>query len=164
TTAAGSAHAPYLARSRLRRDRGHRGRDRDRGTRQCLSGGPEAESGAGGRSMTRDDDALVAMLLGDAPATPAVRRLLAGDEGRRSRRALAALDALYGDVRVRPVVYWNWLDAPIGRVLVAVGDAGVVRVGFRRSAASFAAALARQLDADVVRSPGRSGEEVGPAP
>jgi methylated-DNA-[protein]-cysteine S-methyltransferase len=110
--------------------------------------------------MTRDDDALLATLLGDAPATPAFRRVLAGDEGRRSRRALAALDALYGDVRARPVVYWNWLDAPIGRVLVAVGDAGLLRVGFRRSAASFAVALARQLDADVVRSPERTADIV----
>src|SRR4029434_2785113 len=87
-------------------------------------------------------------------------RVLAGDRGRRSRRALAALDTLYGDVRVRPVVYWNWLDAPIGRVLVAVSDAGVVRVGFRRSAASFAAGLTQQLDAEVVRSPVRTADVV----
>jgi methylated-DNA-[protein]-cysteine S-methyltransferase len=110
--------------------------------------------------MTRDDDTLVAMLLGDAPASPPFRRVLAGDRGRRSRRALAALDTLYGDVRVRPVVYWNWLDAPIGRVLVAVSDAGVVRVGFRRSAASFAAGLTQQLDAEVVRSPVRTADVV----
>jgi methylated-DNA-[protein]-cysteine S-methyltransferase len=110
--------------------------------------------------MTRDDDALLAMLLGDTPATPAVRRGLAGDEGRRSRRALAALDALYGDVRARPMVYWNWLDAPIGRVLVAVSDAGVVRVGFRQNAASFVGNLARQLDAEVVRSPARTADVV----
>src|SRR4030095_1815271 len=51
-------------------------------------------------------------------------------------------------------------DAPIGRVLVAVSDAGVVRVGFRRSAASFAAGLTQQLDAEVVRSPVRTADVV----
>src|SRR4029453_4261987 len=56
--AAGGTHAPPLPWARLRRDRGERGRDRDRRARQCLSGGPEAQGGAGGRSMTRDDDSL----------------------------------------------------------------------------------------------------------
>lgn len=122
--------------------------------------------------MTRHDDTLVAMLLGDALATPALRRRLAGDEGERSRRALSALDALYGDARVqpaahpgaqppaRPMVYWDSLDAPIGRVLVAVSDAGVVRIAFRRSAASFVAELAQQLGAEAVRSRARTADVV----
>src|SRR4029453_16191034 len=64
------------------------------------------------------------------------------------------------DVRVRPVVYWNWLDAPIGRGLGAGSDAGGVRVGFRGSAASFPRGLTQQLDAEVVRSPVRTADVV----
>jgi methylated-DNA-[protein]-cysteine S-methyltransferase len=45
-------------------------------------------------------------------------------------------------------------------VLVAVSDAGVVRVGFRQNAASFVGDLARQLDAAVVRSPARTADVV----
>ncbi len=114
--------------------------------------------------MTGHDDALLAMLLGDAPSTPALRRWLATDAGRRQlaayRRVLDALDARHADVRVRPAVYWDGLDAPIGRVLVAVSDTGVVRVGFRQSDDSFAAELERRLAADVARSPARTREVI----
>src|SRR5262249_17889882 len=154
--------AAPLPRAGLRRDRRQCGWYRDRRTSQRVPSDPEAQSSLGGRPMTRHDDTLVAMLLGDAPATPAVRRRLAGDAGARSRRARSALDALYGDARVqpaahpdaqppaRPMVYWDSLDALIGRVLVAVSDAGVVRIAFRRSAASFVAELAQQLGAEAV--------------
>src|SRR5262249_3143962 len=49
---------------------------------------------------------------------------------------------------------------PIGRVLVAVSDAGVVRIAFRRRAASFVAELAQQLGAEAVRSRARTADVV----
>jgi methylated-DNA-[protein]-cysteine S-methyltransferase len=108
--------------------------------------------------MTPSDDTLLGMLLGD---TPAVRRVVSRDDAARAtRRALAALDVLYGEVQVRPVVHWDELPTPIGRVLVAVGDAGLIRIGFRRSAADFAAELARRLGVEVVRSPARAAQVV----
>jgi len=107
--------------------------------------------------MNTNDDARLAKLLGDAPARSGPDL---GDD-RRARRALAALDALYGDLRVRPVVYWDAIATPIGRLLVAVSDAGLVRVGFRHTTApAFTAQLAEQLDADVVRSPARTAHAV----
>jgi len=110
--------------------------------------------------MSTNDDARVAKLLGDTAVTSGRIDLRLGDD-RRARRALAALDALYGDLRVRPMVYWDAIATPIGRVLVAVSDAGLVRVGFRQTTASaFAAQLAQQLDADVVRSPARTAHAV----
>jgi methylated-DNA-[protein]-cysteine S-methyltransferase len=108
--------------------------------------------------MTPSDDTLLGMLLGDTPAAPhPVRR---DDAARATCRALTALDALYGEVRVRPVVHWGELATPIGRVLVAVGDAGLVRIGFRRSPADFTAELARWLGVEVVRSPARTAHVV----
>jgi len=113
----------------------------------------------------REEEAIIAMLLGDAPRLPAaLRGELESDAGRRAlaayRRALEALDALHGIGRSRRVVYWNALDAPIGRVLVAVTEAGLVRIGFRRSEASFVAEIERELDADTVRSPARTADVV----
>jgi methylated-DNA-[protein]-cysteine S-methyltransferase len=110
--------------------------------------------------MSTNDDARLAKLLGDAAGTSGRIDPHLGDD-RRARRALAALDALYGDLRVRPIVYWDAIATPIGRVLVAVSDAGLVRVGFRQTTVTaFAAQLAQQLDADVVRSPARTAHAV----
>ncbi len=111
--------------------------------------------------MTRHEDALIATLLGDAARSRALARWLETVEGRCAlvtyRRALDALGALHGDVQPRRVLYWHAISAPIGRVLVAVGDAGLVRVSFRRSEASFVAEL-RQLGADAVRSPAKTAD------
>jgi O-6-methylguanine DNA methyltransferase len=63
-------------------------------------------------------------------------------------------------VHARRVIYWNALDAPFGRVFVAVGDAGLVRVGFGGSEASFVADLERSLDAEAARSPARTADVI----
>src|SRR5439155_425092 len=43
-----------------------------------------------------------------------------------------------------------------GRVFVAASEAGLVRVSFRQSEASFVAELRQRLAADVIRSPART--------
>jgi methylated-DNA-[protein]-cysteine S-methyltransferase len=110
-------------------------------------------------------DTLIAMLLGDAPPTPALRRWLTTSTGRRElaayRRVLAGLEALHRHVEPsRAVAYYCSLPTPIGRVLVAATASGLVRVSFRRSEASFRTELARGLGGDVVRSPARTAEIV----
>src|SRR5262249_58844699 len=67
---------------------------------------------------------------------------------------------LSGAVRPRPLVYGCSLPSRIGRVLVAASDTGLVRVGFRRSEASFVDELRRTLGAEPVRSPARTAEIV----
>jgi methylated-DNA-[protein]-cysteine S-methyltransferase len=109
--------------------------------------------------MASHVDDLIAMLLGDAPASPALERWLETAEGRRElaayRRTLGTLDRLYEE-RPRPVAWYCAVATPIGRVLVAATAAGLVRVSFRRSEATFAAELRRQLGVDVVRSAQRT--------
>jgi methylated-DNA-[protein]-cysteine S-methyltransferase len=109
--------------------------------------------------MAKHTDALIAMLLDDAPATPALERWLDTADGKRElaayRRTLGALDRLYA-AEPRPVAYYCAVTTPIGRVLVAATAAGLVRVSFRQSEATFAAELRRQLGVDVVRSPQRT--------
>jgi methylated-DNA-[protein]-cysteine S-methyltransferase len=116
--------------------------------------------------MTKPYDDLIATLLGDAPASPALRRWLATPEGRRERaayrRVLGDLAVLWGrprDVRRHGPAYWAALRTPIGRVLVATTDAGIVRVRFRTSDASFTRDL-RRLHAEPVRSPARTAAAV----
>ena len=127
--------------------------------------------------MKTHDDELIAMLLGDARPSPRLERWLGTDTGRRElaayRQALSALQRLYGKVgaskprvgpsnpRVAPskprrAAYYCAIPTPIGRVLVAATDAGLVRVSFRQSEASFVAELRQRLDADVIRSPART--------
>ena len=112
----------------------------------------------------RHDDALIAMLIDGVRPVHEVARWLRTDAGRRRlagyRRALGGLRRLYGDVRPRPLLYWCSLPSPIGRVLVAASDTGLVRVGFRRSEASFIAELRRTLGAEPVRSPAKTAEIV----
>jgi methylated-DNA-[protein]-cysteine S-methyltransferase len=119
--------------------------------------------------MTREtdvgyDDALLAMLIDGVPPAPPVTRWLRTDTGRRRlagfRRVLGNLERLYGALRPRPVVYWCSLPSPVGRVLVAASDTGLVRVEFRTTEASFVAQLRRTLDAEPVRSPARTAEIV----
>ena len=121
--------------------------------------------------MTRPDrnmdDELIAVLLGDARPSAELERWLRTAEGRREmgayRQALDALGRLYGEVRPRApreTVYYCAIRTPIGRVLVAATEAGLVRVSFRCSEASFAGELRRRLGADVVRSPARTADIV----
>ncbi|HVN84125.1 MAG TPA: methylated-DNA--[protein]-cysteine S-methyltransferase [Candidatus Binatia bacterium] len=110
---------------------------------------------------TREDE-LIAMLLDDASPSPPVRRWLATDVGRRGlaeyRRTLSGLKQLYGDVTAtpRPAAYYDSLQTPIGRVLVATTDAGLVRVSFRRSETSFAAELRERLGVAPVKAPAKT--------
>ena len=119
--------------------------------------------------MTREtdvshDDALLAMLIDGVLPARAVTRWLRTDAGRRRlagfRQVLGDLDRLYGALHPRPTVYWCSLPSPVGRVLVAASDTGLVRVGFRSTEATFVAQLRRTLDAEPVRSPARTAEIV----
>ncbi len=119
--------------------------------------------------MKRRDVELIAAVLGDRRPGPELARWLATDEGRHElathRRALAALRELYGPravdrTRASAAVHYTSLAAPIGRVLVAVGDAGLVRVSFRQSESAFAAELEGQLGMRAVRSPSETAEVV----
>ncbi|HJQ83514.1 MAG TPA: methylated-DNA--[protein]-cysteine S-methyltransferase [Candidatus Binatia bacterium] len=114
--------------------------------------------------MTKHDQALIAMLLGDAPAPPGLARWLETADGRREaaayRRVLGALDRAYREpATVRPIYYCS-LPSPIGRVLVAATATGLVRVSFRRSEASFVAELRRQPGVVPIRSAERTGDVV----
>jgi methylated-DNA-[protein]-cysteine S-methyltransferase len=118
--------------------------------------------------MKRRDVELIATVLGDRRPGPELARWLETEEGRRElaahRRALDALRELYGTRAVErtraAAVHYTSLAAPIGRVLVAVGDAGLVRVSFRQSESSFVAGLERQLGVRAVRSPSETAEVV----
>ena len=116
--------------------------------------------------MITHDDELIALLLGDRRRSRALGRWLGTLEGRRElaayRRTLEALEALYGDAAAAPrrTIYYCALPTPIGRVCVAAGEAGLVRLSFRQSEASFVAELGRRLGADVVRSPARTADIV----
>ena len=119
--------------------------------------------------MKRRDTELIAAVLGDRRPGPELARWLATVEGRRElvahRRALSALRELYGARTLAPgqpaaAVHWTSLAAPIGRVLVAVGHAGLVRVRFRQSEAAFVAELERELGVRAVRSPAETADVV----
>jgi methylated-DNA-[protein]-cysteine S-methyltransferase len=119
--------------------------------------------------MTRRERELIAAVLGDRSASAELKRWLTTEEGRTElaahRRALRALHELYGERAVvcasaaKPIHYAS-LEAPIGRVLVAVGDAGLVRVRFRQSEAAFVSELERQLGVKPVRSTAQTADVV----
>ncbi len=117
--------------------------------------------------MKAQDDALIAVLLGDAKPSQALARWLATPSGRRElaayRQTLATLQQRYGEVRASAaggVVYYCSLPSPIGRVLVAASDTGLVRVSFRLTEAAFAADLREQLGAEPVRSASHTADIV----
>ena len=109
--------------------------------------------------MAKHTDALIAMLLGDAPTTPTLEPWLATADGKRElaayRRTLGALDRLY-KATPRPVAYYCAVATPIGRLLVAATASGLVRVSFRQSEATFLSELRRTFGVDVVRSSQRT--------
>src|SRR6059058_1204016 len=115
--------------------------------------------------MTHDDE-LIALLLGDRRRSPALTRWLGTLEGRRElrayRRTLDALQQLYGDAGAAPrrIIYYCAIPTPIGRVFVAASEAGLARVSFRQSEASFVAELRQRVGADEVRSPVRTADVV----
>jgi methylated-DNA-[protein]-cysteine S-methyltransferase len=109
-------------------------------------------------------DDLIAMALGDRRPSPALERWLATRAGQRElaahRRVLETLDALHGAVPATgPTAYVSDLATPIGRLLVAATDAGLVRVVFRQSEAAFTRAL-RDLGLTVTRSTARTDDVV----
>jgi len=117
--------------------------------------------------MTTHDDELIALLLRDRRRSPALTRWLGTLEGRRElrayRRTLDALQQLYGDAGAAPrriIYYYCALPTPIGRLFVAASEAGLARVSFRQSEASFVAELRQGIGADVVRSPARTADVV----
>lgn len=127
-----------------------------------------------GRKRNHRDDALIALLVGDAPADAALRAWLATPAGREAygayRRLLAGLDTLLGPAgagtrhragaparrRARPArVYYTTVRTPLGRVSLASTERGLARVSFRRKDAAFVAELRRRLGAEVVKAPER---------
>jgi methylated-DNA-[protein]-cysteine S-methyltransferase len=119
--------------------------------------------------VTRRERELIAAILGDAPAGATLARWLGTEAGRREQdayaRTLAALRALHGPRAVGPAatvpaVSWDAIATPIGRVLVAVGPRGLLRVGFRQPEAAFVAELERQLGVRPQRSSARTAAVV----
>jgi methylated-DNA-[protein]-cysteine S-methyltransferase len=112
--------------------------------------------------MMIHDDELIGKLLGDRPRSPG--RWLGTPQGREElagyRRTLADLDRLYGGHLPGPAIYWCTVPAPIGCVLVAASDSGLLRVSFRHREESFVDELREHTEADVVRSPARTADIV----
>jgi methylated-DNA-[protein]-cysteine S-methyltransferase len=114
--------------------------------------------------MTKHDQALIAMLLGDAPPAPALARWLETEPGRRElaayRRGLAAFDRAYREpATARRPIHYCAVPSPVGRLFVAASETGLVRVSFGGSEASFVREL-RALGAEPVRSEERTAEVV----
>lgn len=122
--------------------------------------------------MTTREREVIASLLNEGTPSPATRRWLATPAGARAlashRRVLRALDA-WGAAVASPrrtkgrrpegeaVVYYGKLRTPVGPVLAAVGDRGVVAVSFRCSERAFTEALRRRHGTRVIRADGRLG-------
>ena len=109
--------------------------------------------------MKKREDELIAVALGDAEPSPQMRLWLNSAAAQRElgayRKALGMLNKLYGDAalsRSRPVAYYTVMRTPVGRLFVAATDAGLVRVSFDASEASFVADLKRRLKLEVVKS------------
>jgi len=115
--------------------------------------------------MKTPHHALIAMLLGDAPASPALERWLATDAGRRElaayRRTLAALEHVVGSpTTAGRQVYYCAVPSPVGRLFVAASDTGLVRVSFPQSERAFVESLRRTLGVVPVRSRERTADIV----
>ncbi len=112
--------------------------------------------------MKKRDDELIAIALGDVQPSPSIKRWLATDAGRREweayRRVLGMLSDLYSEAAVsksEPVVTYTSMRTPVGRLFVAATEAGLVRVAFDQTEASFVTDLRRQLKRDVIQSADR---------
>ncbi len=109
-------------------------------------------------------DHLIAVLLGDAAPSAALERWLATEAGRRERtayqRTLAAFRRVYGasaaSSQARSArVYYDTLDTPVGRLLLATSEHGLVRVAFGGSETAFTRGLRERFGTEVARSPAR---------
>lgn len=120
--------------------------------------------------MKTQERELIGHLLGEGALSPATRRWLATAEGKRSlrshRRALRSLDAWGAATAPRrraarvsthpargaDVVYYGSVATPIGPVLAAIGERGLVGVSLRPSARAFSAELQQRHGTRVVRA------------
>src|SRR6058998_448651 len=112
-------------------------------------------------SKTLNHD-LIAFLLGDAEASPALENWLKTEEGRRElsayRETFHAIDRLYRNVSSsdKPAqVSYTEMSTPIGKIFVAATDKGLVRISFMLSESGFVSELRTRLNRDVVESPGK---------
>jgi methylated-DNA-[protein]-cysteine S-methyltransferase len=110
--------------------------------------------------MKKRDEELIALVMGDAEPSPQLQRWLETAEGQREleayRSTLTMLETAYGRVpQPKRVVYYTALRTPVGRLLIAATDAGLVRVAFDQIEASFVADLQKRMKADVVKSADR---------
>jgi methylated-DNA-[protein]-cysteine S-methyltransferase len=112
---------------------------------------------------THRENDIIALLLDDITPSTRTTRWLGTLEGRRLlasyRRSLAAFDRFaalrgkaHGRARSDTAVYYTVMGSPIGRVLAAITDSGLVRVAFRRAEASFVAELRQTYGANVSKS------------
>jgi methylated-DNA-[protein]-cysteine S-methyltransferase len=106
--------------------------------------------------MNQREKELIAVVLGDAKPSPALKRWLETEEGRREldayRRTLSAVERLYGNVpEVEARVYYAALATPVGKLFTAVTDRGLVCVSYESNEAAFVKQL-RRLKMTAVRS------------
>jgi len=113
--------------------------------------------------IRKKDDALVAFMLGDAGATPELDEWLQTTAGRQERaayqEALDGLDRLLRETpggAVRSAIYYDRMKSPVGPLLVASTDEGLLRIAFTDSEAVLKEDLAhRGVARPLVRSPER---------
>jgi len=117
--------------------------------------------------MSKYEKEMIAMLIDDVPPSDALARWLRTPRGEREleqyRQTLGALDTLYErSASVAPqLVSYSDVPTPIGRLLVATSDAGLMRVAFRTtSETEFVTQLRRRPGTQVTRSAARTAEIV----
>ncbi len=108
--------------------------------------------------MDKQNEELIAVVLGDVKPSPQMKRRLDSEKGRREaeayRRTLTMLNAVYAGVAAMPrrVAHYTTIRTPVGRLLVAATEAGLVRVSFDANETQFVADLKRRMRIDVVES------------
>jgi len=107
----------------------------------------------------KQDDELIAFVLGEVEPSAVLKRRLASDEGLRElsayRKTLERLNGAYADravPRASRIVNYTSMRTPVGRLLVAATQAGLVRVSFDAAETTFVADLRTQLKMRVVKS------------
>ena len=121
----------------------------------------------------KKEEELIGALLGDGERSAELDAWLETPAGRQAHaaygRALAALDLALGDVPAaepRGAVYYTTMQSPVGPLLLAATERGLVRVAFGGSADALRAELARRRVArplvrsdDALAEPARQLEE-----
>lgn len=106
--------------------------------------------------MNKRETELIAVVLGDAKPSAALKSWLQTEEGQREleayRQTLGAVDRLYGSVaEVEARVYYASLATPVGKLFVAVTDRGLVCVSYEKNEMAFVKQL-RHLKMTAVKS------------